>query len=265
MKTLTTLVKIVALLFIVAAMIVDGIYLRRENAKLRIRAGELRHRNETVVHLTEENQRTREFLTQTKSDAAEAAQALHADVLHMRADVSDLEERAHVVFAQKSAAAAELAASRDPEKAMTRLENFQNVGRTTPASAVQTLIWAAVKNDEPTLAGIFFVTGDAKEKIEALFARLPSSAREKYPTLQSVASLLVSQEILRVDAAQIISTTQLGSDHAFVTVRGGGSDDEAKVPMELGPDGWRVLVPGKLVTLLEKRLAPPPSTPPPKK
>ncbi len=263
MKTFAKLLQLAALLIVLGAMIGGSVYFRRENAKLRAQAGELRHRNDAVIRLGEENERTRELLARTKTDVNAAAEAMHADVTQLRAEVSQLEEHARMASAQKAAVAALIAANRDPEKGLVRLENFQNVGRATPVTAMQTLIWAVMKGDEPALEAAFSVTGDALEKAGEILAHLPEAERAKYPTPESIVALAFADQILRADALQVVPTMQLGS-RAIVTVTVANSDDDAKVPMELAPDGWKVTVPKKFLVSLERKINPPPVSAPKK-
>lgn len=251
------LFSVSALLALVAMLTVVIIGLHRDNAKLREQADALRRRNEPVTRLVAENQSTRELLARVTSDAADARDLLHQDVLQLRAEVQALEERARAAAAQKVAAAAAIATNREPEKALTPLENFQNVGRGSPAAAVQTLIWAALKAEESTLTASLVLMDDAREEALQLLAHLPDSARAKYSTPESLAALVVTNEILRADAVQITTTTPTDARHVVVGVRVAGVEGDEKVPTELTADGWKVMVPKKMILGLEQRLRPP--------
>ena len=241
------------------------LYLHRDTAKLSARATALRGRNAAVTRLAQENQRTRELVTRAETDATDAAQAFHQDVVQLREEVRALEEKARAAATQRAAAAAAIAMNRDPARALTRLENFQNVGRGTPEAAIQTLMWAALKGDEPTLVASLALSDDAREKALQVLAHLPESARAKYPAPENLAALVVTDQILRADAVQIVSATPVDAQHAIVNVRLAGTDGEEKIPTELGVDGWKVTIPKKLISALYQRLNPPAPAPAPKK
>ena len=240
------------------------VYLHRDNAKLQTQVIALRGRDAPLTRMVEENQRAREFLAREKTDANEAARALHQDVVRLRSEVRELEEYARAAAAQKAAATAALAANLDPEMGLALLENFHNVGRGTPGAAVQTLIWAVLQAEERALVASLALASDAREEALQLLAHLPDSARATYPTPENLAALMVTNEILRVDAVQIVDTTPVDAQHVIVNVRLAGTDGTEKIPTELGADGWKVTVPKKMILGLEKRLNP--SAPPaPKK
>ena len=219
-----------------------------------------------MVRLAEENRHLRELVTRAKSDERDAAQALHGELVRARTEVAELEGKARAAAAQKLADAAALAANHDPEKGLARLEDFRDVGRGTPAAALQTAVWAALTGDERALAAALSVTGGARDAAEEVLAHFPAEARAKYPTVESLAALVVAGEILKADAAQLTGTVMTDAAHATVSVRLVDPDDEETVPMALGPDGWQVVVPKKLITALMLRLHPPPAAPlPPKK
>jgi hypothetical protein len=258
--------RTIASLLILAVATGAAIFLlRRDNVRLRAQADALRHKNAAVVQLNEENQRTRELLARAETNEADAKEALHGELLRTQAEVRDLEAQARAALAQQAAAAATLAMNHNPEAGLARLEDFQNVGRATPAAAVQTLVWAALKGDEPALIAALSVTGVVREKIEALLASLPAAARMKYPTPESLAALVVTGTVLDAEAAQVLDTTYLDAQHAIVNVRGAGSEKAQPVPMELGPGGWAVMVPPKMIDKLAKQLSPPPAAPSPSK
>lgn len=231
----------------------------QQNAKLRAQAAALRERNAPVVRLATENQHTRDLVARAERDTAVASGVLHQEVVRLRAEIEALEDRAREAAAKKAAAAEAIAANRDPMGALMRLENFENVGRATPAAAIQTLIWAAMKGDDPSVIASLSLMADAREEAQQLWAHLPESSRAKYPAPENLAALVVTGEILRADALQISATTPVDASHAIVAVRLAGVDGEEKVPVELTFDGWKVQVPKKMILGLEKKLKPSPS------
>jgi len=253
----TVAVREIVGLLLVCGLAGAVVWLHYDNAKLQSETTEWRRRNAPVARLAEDNERARELLAQTTNVAKTAVRDRQREVERLRAEVGELERRARAVAAQKAAEVAARLANRDPEQALAALENFRNVGRGSPATAVQTLVWAAMQADEATLLASIALGDDAREKAQQLLARLPEAARTKYPTPENLAALMVTREILRADAAQIVATTPVDVRRATVSVRLAGADGTETVATEFAADGWKVTVPKKLLVMLEKRLNPP--------
>lgn len=250
----------IASLVVLAALAVTGFVLHRANGRLAAEATSLHRRAEPLKQQATENERTRRLLARAESDADAAAREIQAEVQRLRDEAHTLESRAHDVAAQKAATLMARAMNRDPERDFAPLENFQNVGRATPSAAVQTMIWSVLKPDESALLAAISLNDSARAAAQRLLARLPDSEREKYPTPEAIAALAVSTAVMRADAAQIASTTPIDSQHATVLVRLPDSTDTAKVPTELGTDGWRIVVEKKWIDAMERSpvpLAPP--------
>lgn len=243
--------------------------LRKENRDLDGRVDELRQRNEAVVRWREENRRTREQLlrrteTEAQDAAQSAAQARHAELVKLRDEVAALEARARAASDQKAAITEVLETNRDPEKGMTRGEYFQNVGRATPSAALQTLVWAALNGDDATLAATLSVTSADRSDAEELLARLSVDERAKYPTAESLVAIMMTGEIVKVAAAQVLGYEMTDAQHAIVSIRTSESDKDETLPMELGAGGWQVVVPAKAIKALKKRMNQLPAEPAPK-
>ncbi len=203
----------------------------------------------------EENQRTKERLAQAQRDAHDSARAMHAELTRLRAEAGELEERANRVAAKKAADAAVMAANRDPEKGLTQLEFFQNVGWATPASAMQTLVWAAIHGDDATLIAGIAMTEGAWKKASDLLAQLPEGGREKYPTPESLAALILTNQILKESAAELQGTTMLDAQHAVVSGRTVAGGKTTNFPMQLGTGGWQMIIPDKAIDALKKQMS----------
>jgi len=130
---------------------------------------------------------------------------------------------------------------------------------------VQTLVWAALQADEPTLVASLALADNARDEALQLLVHLPESTRAKYPAPENLAALVVTDQILWADALQIVGDTPVDPQHVIVNVRLAVTDGEEKIPTELGIDGWKVTVPKKLILGLEQRLNPPAPPPAPQK
>jgi hypothetical protein len=154
------------------------------------------------------------------------------------------EERAML---EKRAASAQKSgdAIGDPQQSLVPLDQFRNVGRTTPGAAFQTIIWAAMTGNDDALANsIAMSPADRAEGIDFL-AGLPPELRTKLPTPEHLFGLLFAREMLvNVKSLQILDPVP-GADaqHVTLRLRVKANQQPGKWPMELGPDGWRMTAP----------------------
>jgi len=224
--------------------------LRMDTRRLRQRIADVRREKEQSERLRADNQQARAVLSRTRADRDDGARAVHEEVVRLRGEVADLEKRAEEsrakVTAQQQADAEALASNRDPQKGLMRLENFKNVGQVTPGAAFQTFVWAAMKGEDATLAGMIAFSGAALDKGEAVVAALPDAARAKYLTPERLAALFFADALTGMSAAQIVGVAQPDAEHAVVTVRG-LTDKEQRVPLQLGASGWQIVVPEGMV------------------
>lgn len=251
--------KGVVVLALVGGLVGTVVVLRRENAQLAAQiAGQAGREQQEVSpkRPAEHDAQERGRGTVARRAVGDTVQVRREEVARLQTQVGDLEAKARAEAEEKAANAAAIAANRDPERALAPLESFKNVGRGSPATAVQTLVWAALHGDEPTLLASIALADDAGEKARQLWARLPESARTKYPAPENLAGLMVTSEILRADAAQIVATAAVDARHALVSMQLAGVDGVEHVATELGADGWKITVPKKIMLALEKRLNP---------
>ena len=250
--------KNLLLLGLVAAGVAGIVLLQRRHDRLEQRVAILRQQDEQAARRREESRRTQSLIARAQAGDADAARLVHAELLQARAEVARLEQRAEEQHAMKLAQAA--AAARkpwpacDPEKGLMRLEYFQNVGRGTPSAAMQTLIWAAVKGDDDSLAEGLLVTGRVREQAEALIAGLPETMRATYPTPEKLAGLSLSNIVLDQTAIQILDQNPADPLGTNLTISGLEAGPE-KVSFQLGPNGWQMVVPAQAIRSLQRTLA----------
>lgn len=72
---------------------------------------------------------------------------------------------------------------------------LRNMGRATPAAALETAFWAATGGDIDTLVGILALEGDARTAAEQILASLPASVRSEYRTPEHLVALLTAKDI----------------------------------------------------------------------
>lgn len=236
------------------------LFLHLSNLQLRQRLAKEQLRIQTVTRLRADNAELKNEVAQTQGDEASARPAIHADVIRMRGEIAEWEKRAaerNQQFAAKTAAeAAALAANRDPEKGLTRLEHFQNLGRGTPGAAFQTLGWAALKGDDATIGQVSTISAPARAKAEALIAGLPESARAQW-TPERLAAMFFTGALGEVTAAQVVAEAAKDPEHVALSIRITGEGKEATIPMlaQSSPGGWQVVFDEKMLGAVQKKIA----------
>lgn len=253
--------KIGLVVVVVAGLGAAAIFLHRQNDRVRSRVADLQRRPPPSDSLRQENVRLRALLAHASAagGAAEATDAVHAEVARARAEVAKLEKAAERRRRQREAQVAAdeqaLATNRDPNAGLTRLEQFQNVGQATPRAACQTLVWAATKGDAAVLADLFLLPETARAKAEELIAGLPEAARERW-TPEKLAALYFTAVTTDMSAAQIADETFDGAQHATVMLRIPGVDEaKSKVALQLGAGGWQVIVPDIAIDVMRRKIA----------
>jgi len=231
------------------------VMLERHHSQLQRRANELRRRQQQLDRRLLENSRIQTLLRRAQAGDADAERAIQAEVRLARAEVATLERaaaaRSEKKQAQASSLAEALANNRDPEKGMVRIENFQNLGRGSPSAALQTLVWAAVKGDNPTLASTLALSDEARARAGALIAGLPEDSRSKYQTPEDLAALAAADMVLSQTAIEITGQTNPDPSNATLNVNGLEGGPET-LSLHLGADGWQLTIPDGAIKKLVK-------------
>jgi hypothetical protein len=251
--------KLALLGLLVVAGVVTAVGYHLANRQLRRRSEELRREHAAVERLRADNQAAKARLAQFASDEAGAAKSLRVEVEQLRGEVALLEKRAvekrAVQLKQTATEADDLANNRDATKGFMRAEFATNAGRGTPGATFQTLIWAAMKGEDGAMTAAVVVTGVAREKAEALLAGLPPEGRAKYPTPEKLAALFFANSILEeVHAFQVLDPIAVDATHARLPIRFPGNNKSPSLPLELGADGWRIVIVEKQIDLVRARL-----------
>jgi hypothetical protein len=228
-----------------------------ENFQLRHRLARQREWTALTARMKEENRRLTGLLARAQTDDTGAVQSVHDELLAARREVAALEQRA---MAQRGALVAhveqdanDVANNRDPQRGLMRLEYFQDVGQATPAAALQTLTWAVMKNDGERLAAIVAIPPAARVKADALIASLPVEARAQW-TPEKLAALYFSGALLDTSSLQMTSVKFEDASHATIALRAPGVRGEPKLPMELGPNGWRAVAAERAFDVVRKKM-----------
>ena len=178
-----------------------------------------------------------------------------AELARLRAEVDALKERTQALTRIASARAAETGVPLN----LTPASAWKNAGKASPSAAAETLMWATDGADWEAIAASIFLDPAAREKAEAIRARLPESSRALYDTPEKLVALLMAREG-DVQAMQILGENRAASD-ALVNLRtqkGDGKTKEEGLQFKQTTDGWKLVVTGKAVDKYGKKLTEPP-------
>ena len=252
--------KIAIVVLVVGVSGAAIVFLHLSNAQLRQRLAALQLRNQTVTRLRSDNAELKDTLARAQGDEAVAREAIHADATRARAEIAEWEkraaERSQQLAAKTTAESAALEANRDPQKGLTRLEHFHNLGQASPDNAFQTLGWAALKGDDATLAQVSIVSAAARAKAEALIAGLPESGRAQW-TPEKLAAMFFTGALGEVTAAQVLAEDVKDPQHVALSVRLTGGGKETAIPLlaQLGANGWQIVFDERMLGAVQKKIA----------
>ena len=105
----------------------------------------------------------------------------HAAVVRLRGEIDALKAREQAPAELPRSESVALAAE-TPADAMIPAHDWKNVGRATPAAAVETALWAAAGGELNTLAGMMYLNTEGRAKVESAPSRVartnPAFARD---------------------------------------------------------------------------------------
>lgn len=144
----------------------------------------------------------------------------------------------------------------DLQKTLTRLDDLRNVGRATPADAIQTILWAIVNGDD-RLSDMIMLNRPAREKAPAMMAALSTGERSRYPTPENVAALYLSKFVLeQIEAVKVQSISKSSQDTVEVILTTGEKSGEgrAEISMQWTLSGWAWKMKPSLIEAAKKDL-----------
>jgi len=236
---------IVAGLVAVAAGAIIAVQ-RRIGSELRGEVELLRAaRQREVARLEAEN---RAFLSAMVPDAElEHLRADHAAVVHLRSEVDALKAKEQVPAEMSRSESVALAVESSAD-AMIPAHDWKNVGRATPAAAVQTALWAAAGGDLNTLSGMVNLNAESQAKVEAALAGLPDQIRASLGTPERMMAMLAmkdlplsSMQAMQVSAPLEGPGISVNPDVAVVLLKlqsADGATKSTKLTLRQGSTGW---------------------------
>lgn len=130
---------------------------------------------------------------------------------------------------------------KDIYKQLIMPEDCRNVGGASMGTAFETMMWAAVKGDVDTLAGLITPDQDATEILAAFHQTLSPQLRQKFPTPNHLMAYWMSDEVLRkAHSVQILGVEQTGPAHGKIRMlmtKVGSEDDPAERSATLAYNG----------------------------
>jgi len=177
------------------------------------------------------------------------------EIKRLREEVNELRART----AALARIAVRPAESSSPALNLQPAGAWKNAGRSTPASAAETLLWATDSGNVDELAKSITLDQAAREKAEAILARMNDSVRANYDTPEKLVALLLARET-DIQAMQVLGESTAGDD-ALVNMRlmkQDGKTKEEGMQFRRTSDGWRMNVTGKAMDKMGKKLTEPP-------
>lgn len=249
--------QVVLGVLLLGAAAAPAAFFKVQNLQLERRRARQRELTQRSAQFTEENRMLRDLLGKTNGDAATAAASVRAELDAARREVAEWERRARetrsATVAQAAREADALANNRDPLRGLTRLEYFTDSGQANPAAAFQTLGWAVINQPE-RIGSLLTLAPAARAKAEALIAGLPEEARAKW-TPEKLGELFVTGALSSAPAIQIADVRMDAANRATLTFRIPGARGDPKLPLELGPNGWRVLIEERNIDVVRKKIS----------
>ena len=171
----------------------------------------------------------------------------HAAVVRLRGEIDALKAREQAPAELPRSESVALAAE-TPADAMIPAHDWKNVGRATPAAAVETALWAAAGGELNTLAGMMYLNTEGRAKVESALAGLPEQIRPSLGTPERMMAMLAmkdlplsSMQALQVSAPLEGPGIPVNPDVAVVQLKlqnADGATKSTKLTLRQGSAGW---------------------------
>ncbi len=125
---------------------------------------------------------------------------------------------------------------------------WTNAGRTTPAAALETGLWASANGDIDTLTSLLVFDPEARHEAGALFARLPEALRQEFVSPERLVAVLAAKDVPLGSAA--ILNQYPAANETKVSVQIFDAENKHRMALlSLRPDeaGWKFVVPANAV------------------
>ena len=126
---------------------------------------------------------------------------------------------------------------------------WKNCGRTTPESALETMLWATAGGDLTALKGTLEFDDASRAKGAAILAGLPESSRRQYATPEDLLAVTLAGNI-PLESAQFVARQRISDDEVTAYVRlkdPSGVTRQVHLTLRRSPEGWKLHVPAAAV------------------
>ncbi len=133
-----------------------------------------------------------------------------------------------------------------PMMLQTSLVPVSNAGAGTPLAAFNTLAWAMGQADVDTAAGVIHFDERGKEKLAALWERLPESTRAKFGSPEKVFANIMVTEVQAPSQVGVLASTQEGPNDVALTMALVGANGRRwndKFNLHRSGDTWQIVAP----------------------
>ena len=130
-----------------------------------------------------------------------------------------------------------------------RATEWKNCGRTTPESALETMLWAAARGDLDALKETLDFDNASRATGAAILAGLPESSRRQYATPEDLLAVTLASNI-PLESAQFVARQRINDDEftAYVRLKDpAGVTRQVHLTLRRSPEGWKLHVPAAAV------------------
>ena len=235
-----------------------GLWPRVERDALRDEVAALRAEEREVGRLREAHRRL--AAGAVPEAEVERLRADHTALARLRAELAGLKGRAETKAGAAAAKSSERATRVAPDPVapagagpVVVAAEWKNAGRATPATALESLMWAAAGGDIEAMVGAIKLDFNAQIAAKAALAEMPEALRATYGTPERLVALLTmpnvplgAMQVIKVDVS-VPANTQ-NTEMAVTQVRlksAEGRWEEKNLVLFRNPtnaDGWRFSV-----------------------
>ncbi len=259
-----TALKIGFCCVLLGGMIAALWYRHRANGRLVTEIESLRRQTSDLGVLQADNQR----LIAAAPVRADAMRKKREELVRLEAQIITWRKQVEVMERRGASAVAQSRVTNDQVPStvlapgMMRSESMQNVGRTTPTLAMQTLFWAQNHANIPTIEEGVAFDPEAKVKLDALFAELSVAEQAHFGSPERLAAAVVAEANQNRGGGpgmpiQMIEKPQ-GPETVEVALRvqlpNGQLKDAKTLQLRRYPDGWKVMLPPEETDMLRTLL-----------
>jgi hypothetical protein len=123
---------------------------------------------------------------------------------------------------------------------------WKNAGRGTAVASTETALWAAVGGDIDVLAQTLVLDERGRAAAERLLAGLPETSRRAYGTPERLIALLAAKAVpagaITARVSNVVETNQNETQLRVRLQDATGASESARLRLQRGADGWRVVV-----------------------